>query len=62
MRLYIEGHNHKRGYAVSRTWSDAECSTMPPVAPDKLLAIRYFQNPKKARRFVQRWNGLYATH
>lgn len=42
-RLYIEGHNHKRGYIVSVELCDA-----PPV--------RHYANLRRARRFVDRFN------
>jgi hypothetical protein len=42
-RLYIEGHNHKRGYIVS-----VELDDRPPV--------RHYANLRRARRFVDRFN------
>lgn len=62
MRLYIEGHNHKHGYAVSREYSDAECSKLALVVADDLDPRRFVPCLRKAKRFVRLWNAMYATH
>jgi hypothetical protein len=62
MRLYIEGHNHKRGYVVSRTWSIAECSTLPPTTDDEIRPVRQFATRPRAERFIARYNRRFATH
>ena len=61
MQLYIEGHTHRHGYAVSRSWSDAECSQLPVVIESELRPVRFFAGYGRAQRFVARWNRLFAT-
>jgi hypothetical protein len=61
MRLHIEGHNHRHGYAVSRIWSDAECSALPAATDDEIAPVRYFASRSRAERFVSRWNGCFAA-
>lgn len=62
MRLYIEGHNAKRGYAISREWSDQECATLPPVTPEELKPVRFIVTLARAKALVSRWNRRHATH
>lgn len=62
MRLYIEGHNHKRGFVVNRSWSDAECSNLPLPTNDEIKPVRCIPNRKRAERFVARYNRMFATH
>lgn len=62
MRLYIEGHNHKNGYAIARSWSDAECSVLPAATPGEMKPVRYLQNSVLANALVERWNRRFATH
>lgn len=62
MRLYIEGHNHKRGYAISREWSDAECSCLPCAAPSDVQPVKYVTSRARAFQVVARWNRRFATH
>ncbi len=47
--LYVEGHNVKLGYVISRELIDA-----PPV--------RYYLNLHRARRFVDRYNRLIGRY
>lgn len=62
MRLYIEGHNVRKGWAISRTWSDEECSILPYPSAEELDPIRFIKSREKAIRLVYRWNRRYATH
>ncbi len=62
MRLYIEGHSAKQGYAVSREWSDAECSKLPRAVAADLAPLRFLSNFDKARAMVERYNQRFATH
>lgn len=62
MRLYIEGHSVRRGHAISRKWSNAECSTLPPATPDELRPVRFIDGLDRAKRLVERWNRRFATH
>ena len=66
MRLYIQGHAPRLGYAVSRTWSVAECRAFArgTVAsnPEHDKPARFIQERERAFRFVDRWNRLFATH
>lgn len=48
MRLYLEGHNHRRGYAISMELVDA--------AP-----VRFYTNLRRARRLVERFNRRFGT-
>jgi hypothetical protein len=61
MQLFIEGHNRAKGYAISRSWSDHECSTLPPPAEREMRPVRYFQGHRKAACFVERYNRRFAT-
>lgn len=61
MRLYIEGHNHMRGYAISREWSDAECSYLPCAAPSDVQPVKYLTSRARAFHVVARWNRRFAT-
>ncbi|EKY4113744.1 TPA: hypothetical protein ACGW3M_000917 [Pseudomonas aeruginosa] len=62
MRLYIEGHNALRGYAISREWSDKECAALPPATAEDMKPVRYTSNARHAKALVGRWNRRYATH
>lgn len=62
MRLYIEGHNHKNGYAIARSWSDAECSTLPAATPGEMRPVRYVHGRQQAFALVARWNRRFAGH
>ncbi|EPF9793795.1 TPA: hypothetical protein ACIJ25_001884 [Pseudomonas aeruginosa] len=62
MRLYIEGHNAKKGFLISITWSDAECASLPFPSESKLKPVRFISSLERAKRFVNRWNRMFATH
>ena len=63
MRSYLEGHNYKKGYAISREWYDAECATTLPLSMEsELKPIRYVSRLDKARAIVLRYNRRFATH
>lgn len=62
MRLYIEGHEKQKGYAISREWSDAECSKLPPALDSELMPIRHVRSLDKAKATVLRYNRRFATH
>lgn len=62
MRIYIEGHNHRLGYAIAREWTDTECSRLPAVESDEIKPVRFVKERNKAFRLVARWNRRFATH
>lgn len=62
MRLYIEGHSVKKGYAISREMSDAECSKQPSARAVELTPLRFVSNIRKAKGLVERYNQRFATH
>lgn len=62
MRLYIEGHNHRQGYAIARSWSDAECSRLPVATAQELKPVRFVASRLRAHSLVERWNSRFATH
>ena len=62
MRLYIEGHAARRGYVISRTWSDDECRQLPPMNDEEAKPVRFINSRRKAFALVSRWNRRFATH
>lgn len=62
MRLFIDGHNAKRGYALALTWSDAECRQLPPATDGEMRPVRFIASKAKAEALVARFNRRYATH
>lgn len=62
MRLYVEGHLPRQGYAISRSWSDAECSALPLPDEGELKPVRFVRSRKRAFEMVERWNRRFATH
>lgn len=62
MRLYVEGHKAKYGYAISREWSDAECSKLPGATATQLAPLRFVGSIRKATALVKRYNQRFATH
>jgi hypothetical protein len=61
MKLFLEGHAPKLGYAISRKWNDAECSNLS-LDDSKIAPVRYIKSRERAQRFVSRWNRLFATY
>jgi hypothetical protein len=61
MRLFIEGHAHRRGYAIARAWSNAECRALPAATEKEAKPVRYVVNHKRARALVERWNRRFAS-
>ncbi len=63
MKLYLEGHNVKRDYAVSVQFSDHEVSAMPPetsqLEPD--APVRFYSDRRYADRVIGRFNRRFAT-
>ncbi|MBA9859470.1 hypothetical protein [Ralstonia insidiosa] len=57
MQLYIDGHNHKKGYAVSVAFSDEEIRALP-VPIEVQQPVRFYSNLRYARRMIQRFNRL----
>lgn len=57
MQLYIEGHNHRKGYAVGVAFSDAEIRTLP-ASDEAQKPARFYSNLRYARRVVQRFNRM----
>ena len=62
MRLFIEGNNAQRGYAISREWSDKEGAALPPATAEDLKPVRYATSVRHAKALVGRWNRRHATH
>jgi hypothetical protein len=60
MKLFIEGHNVKRGYAVSVQYSDSEISAMPASIVAE-APVRYYVNSSFAKRVVSRFNRRFAN-
>ena len=60
MRLYIEGHNHRLGYAIAGAWSDDEIRRLPWPADDELAPVRFIQSLTQAQRLVERFNRMQA--
>lgn len=61
MKLYIEGHAIRKGWAISLCYSNAEISAMEytdVVDPP----IKFVQSREKAFDLVKRWNRRFATH
>lgn len=63
MKLFIEGHNAKRGFAVSVQYSNSEISAMPPEAandaPD--APVRFYKSGLFAKHVVSRFNRRFTT-
>jgi len=60
MKLYIEGHNVRKGWAISMCWTDAEISAMEctdVVDPP----IKFVKSREKAFKLVERWNRRYSN-
>lgn len=62
MRLQIEGHAPRQGYAISKAWSDHECSTLSHSTDEELKPVRWVSCKDKAFALVERWNRRFATH
>ena len=62
MRLYCEGHSVSKGWAISRTWSEPECSSLPCAQEDELMPVRFIRSRERAMALVERWNRRFATH
>lgn len=62
MRLYSEGHRASKGWAISRTWSDAECRSLPCAQEDDLRPVRFVKSRERALKLIERWNRRFATH
>nr|WDE72665.1 hypothetical protein [Cupriavidus gilardii] len=59
MQLFVEGHNHRRGYAVTPQYSPEEIRVMVAVSePDS--PVRFYPNLRHARRVVERFNRMAA--
>jgi hypothetical protein len=62
MRLHVEGHSAKFGYAISKEWSDKECSELPPPSDEEIKPVCFVESRKKVFKLVERWNRRFATH
>lgn len=59
MRLFIEGHNIKHGYAVGVQYTASEIHALPaPALPD--LPVRYYKDRRYADRVISRFNRRIA--
>ncbi|MGG2621736.1 hypothetical protein [Pseudomonas aeruginosa] len=62
MQLFLEGHNVKRGYAVSVQLSNHEIMAMPAIVGDERIApVRFYQNRRYADRVISRFNRRFAN-
>lgn len=60
MKLFVEGHSVKRGYAISVQYTDCEISALPSVTePD--FPVRFFNNRRRAELVIGRFNRRFAT-
>ena len=63
MKLFLAGHNVKRGHAVSVQFATHEISAMPPetalLDPDP--PVRFYRNRRYAESVIERFNRRYAT-
>jgi len=62
MKLYCEGHSVSKGWAISRSWSDAECSSLPSAQEDEMRPVRFVRSRDRALKLAERWNHRFATH
>lgn len=62
MWLYIEGHNVRKGWIISKAWSDEECSTLPPPTQEELSPVRFVASKEKAVKLIRRWNRRFAKY
>lgn len=67
MRLFIEGHNHRRGYVVSRSWPNVEIAAaiasgevMDDNEPERLRPVRFIAGRRQAVRLVERFNRRFG--
>lgn len=61
MKLYIEGHNVRKGWGITVCYSDTEISAMPYTDVVE-MPIKFIQSRAKALKLVERWNRRFATH
>lgn len=68
MRLYIESHNHRRGFAISRSWSPAEIraalesgEAQDERETERLKPVRYVTTAIRAARLVERFNRRFGS-
>jgi hypothetical protein len=68
MHLYIEGHNHRRGFAISRSWSATEIraaiesgETADEHEAERLRPVRYVPNHRRAALLVERFNRRFGS-
>lgn len=60
MKLFIEGHNVKKGYIINMCWTDAEISAMEYT--DVVDApIKFVKSRDKAFALVERWNRRFSN-
>ena len=62
MKIYIEGHSHKKGYVISKSWSNKECSEVNLDGNEDLKPLRFIKSDAKAKEMVNRWNRRFSTH
>jgi len=59
MRLFIDGHAMRRGYAIGIEYSALEVGALPAlVEPEP--PVRWVQNRRRALRLVERFNRMAA--
>lgn len=68
MRLFIEGHNVKHGYAISKCYTDPEimvhCERVEQGndQPDTGEPLKFIKSRERAKELVSRYNRRFATH
>jgi hypothetical protein len=60
MRLYVEGHSIRRGWAISRCWSAEEIRVLPFPRDEELKPVKFIENREKAFCIVERWNRRFG--
>ena len=59
MKLFLEGHNVRRGYAVGVEYSDDEIRHLP-APPEPEMPVRFYASRKKAERVITRFNRRFG--
>jgi hypothetical protein len=60
MKLFIEGHAVRKGYAISLCYSDKEISAME-YTDEVDKPLRFIQSRDKAFELVERWNRRFSN-
>ncbi|MEX6780529.1 hypothetical protein [Pseudomonas aeruginosa] len=60
MKLYLEGHNVRRGYAVGVTYCDEEILSLP-ASTEPEMPVRFYENRRRAEAVIARFNRRFGT-